>query len=40
MTQIKKDLDELFKGDENQKGVNLFRLNLYLINLLKEKKLV
>ena len=40
MNQIKKDLDELFKGDENQKGVNLFRLNLYLINLLKEKKLV
>ena len=40
MPKIKSELDELFKGEENQKGVNLFRLNNYLINLLKEKKLV
>ena len=40
MTKIKSELDDLFKGEENQKGVNLFRLNLYLIGLLKDKKLV
>ena len=40
MPKIKSELDNLFKGDENQKGVNLFRLNQYLIKLLEDKKLV
>ena len=40
MKKIKSELDDLFKGDENQKGVNLFRLNSYLIGLLKDRKLV
>ena len=40
MPKIKRDLDNIFKGKENQKGVNLFRLNSYLIDLMSEKKLV
>ncbi len=40
MPKIKRDLDDIFKGEENQKGVNLFRLNGYLIDLLNKKHLV
>lgn len=40
MPKIKRDLDDIFKGKENQKGINLFRLNSYLIELLSKNKLV
>ena len=40
MKAIKTELDELINGKENTKGINLFRLNQYLIKLLKDKRLV
>ena len=40
MPKIKRDLDSIFQGKENQKGVNLFRLNTYLIDLFSSNKLV
>jgi len=40
MPTIKKELDDIIKGKENTKGINLFRLNQYLIKLLKDKRLV
>ena len=40
MSVIKKELDEIIKGKENTKGINLFRLNQYLIKLLQDKRLV
>ena len=40
MPIIKKELDDIIKGKENTKGINLFRLNQYLIKLLQDKRLV
>jgi len=40
MDVIKKELDNIIKGKENTKGINLFRLNQYLIKLLKDKRLI
>ena len=40
MDKIKKELDDIINADENIKGVNLFRLNQYLIQLLKDERLV
>jgi hypothetical protein len=40
MDVIKNELDEIIKGKENSKGVNLFRLNQYLIKLFNEERLV
>ena len=40
MADIKRELDNIIQGKENTKGINLFRLNQYLIKLLKDKRLV
>jgi hypothetical protein len=40
MKVIKTELNEIINGKENMKGINLFRLNQYLIKLLKDKRLV
>ena len=40
MDIIKKELDDIIGAEENTKGVNLFRLNQYLIKLLHDKRLV